>query len=112
MELARFLVDTLEDKKAEDIVLLDLRGQCSFTDYFVICTGTSERQLDALADAVETAARKQFRLKSPRRHGQPVGGWLLIDFVDVIVHVFSPQQREHYQLEEFWHAGKVIVRIQ
>lgn len=105
-------MDVLEEKKAEDIVLLDLRGQCSFTDYFVIGTGTSERQLDALAEAVETGARKQYRLKGPRIQGHAGGGWLLVDFGDVIVHLFSPPQRERYKLEEFWHAGKIIVRIQ
>lgn len=105
-------MDVLEEKKAEAIVLLDLKGHCSFTDYFIICTGTSERHLDALAEAVDTAARKQHRLKSPRQHGQAAGGWLLLDLGDVIIHLFSAPQREHYQLEQFWSAGKVVLRIQ
>ncbi len=105
-------MDALEDKKAEDIVLLDLHGLCSFTDYFIICTGTSERQLEALAEAVEQTARKKFRLKAPRVQGQAAGGWLLIDFTDVIVHAFSTDQRRRYQLEELWHEGKIMLRIQ
>lgn len=112
LELARFLVDVLEEKKAEDIVLLDLRGHCSFTDYFVICTGASERQLAALADAVDEAARKRHRLKAPRVQGHAAGGWLLIDFGDAVVHIFSAGQRRHYRLEEFWHAARVVLRIQ
>lgn len=111
IELARSLVNALEDKKAEDIVLLDLQGRCSFADYFIICTGTSERQLDALVQAVADTARKQYRLKSPRVQGQPGGGWVLADFTDLIVHVFNPEQRRRYKLEELWFEAKVVVRI-
>lgn len=112
IDLARTLVDTLEDKKAEDIVLLDLRGQSAFTDYFVICTGTSERQISALVDAVDEAARKTYQLKSARVEGHAEGGWVLVDFGTVIVHAFSPAQRRRYKLEELWHEGKVVLRIQ
>ncbi len=105
-------MDTLEDKKAEDIVLLDLRGQMVFTDYFVICTGTSDRQLSALADAAEEAARINYQLKKPRVEGRAESGWLLIDFGSVIVHAFSEPQRHRYKLEELWHEGKVVLRIQ
>jgi ribosome-associated protein len=111
LELARSLVETLEDKKAEDIVLLDLQGKCSFTDYFIICSGNSERQLGALADGVAEAAHKKHRLKSPRLQGHAAGGWILIDFGDVIVHAFSPEQRKRYRLEDFWHEARVVVRI-
>jgi ribosome-associated protein len=105
-------VDALEDKKADDIVLLDLRGQSIFTDFFIICTGSSERQLTALVDGVAEAARKQHQVKSPRIEGHAEGGWLLIDFGVVIVHAFSEAQRRRYKLEELWHEGKVILRIQ
>jgi ribosome-associated protein len=112
IDLARTLVDVLEDKKAEDIVLMDLAGQFAFTDFFIICSGTSERQLDALLEAVDEAGRKTFQLKSPRVEGHPKGGWVLIDFGSVIVHAFSPEQRRRYKLEELWHEGKVMLRIQ
>ena len=102
----------MEEKKAEDIVLLDLRGQLVFTDYFVICTGTSERQLNALAEAVDDVAHHQFRLKRPRTEGRAEGGWLLMDYGSVIVHAFSAEQRHRYKLEELWHEGKVVLRIQ
>lgn len=93
-------------------MLLDVHEQSMFTDYFVICTANSERQLDALADAVDEAARKEHRLKSPRVEGRPSSGWLLIDFGHVIVHAFSAEQRKRYRLEELWQLGQVIVRIQ
>ena len=105
-------MDTLEDKKAENIILLDLHGQCSFTDYFVICTGTSERQVGALVDAVAETAKKKYQLKSPRIEGHSGGGWVLVDFGSVIIHAFSGEQRQRYKLEELWREGKVILRIQ
>lgn len=104
-------MDALEDKKAEDIVLIDLDGHSAFTDFFIICTGTSERQLNALVDAVDEAARNTFQLKSPRIEGHAQGGWVLADFGSVIVHAFSPDQRRRYKLEELWHEGKVMLRI-
>jgi ribosome-associated protein len=112
IELARTLVDALEDKKAEDIVLLDLSGQSAFTDFFIICTGTSERQLTALVEAADEAARQTYKLKSPRVEGHAKGGWVLLDFGSVIVHAFSPDQRRRYKLEELWHESKVMLRIQ
>jgi ribosome-associated protein len=112
IDLARTLVEAMEDKKAEDIVLLDLTGQSVFTDYFVIGTGTSERQLKALIDAVSEAARDKHRVKSPRVEGHAEGGWVLMDFGSVIVHAFSAEQRKRYKLEELWHEGKVMLRIQ
>jgi ribosome-associated protein len=93
-------------------VLLDLRGHCIFTDYFVVCTGTSERQLDALVEALVETARKKHRLKAPRIEGHAAGGWVLADFGDVIVHTFSNEQRRRYRLEELWREGKVVLRIQ
>jgi ribosome-associated protein len=106
------LVDALEDKKAENIVLLDVQGQAVFTDYFIICSGSSDRQLHALVEAVEETARKKHRRKGPRVEGRPEGGWVLADFGSVIVHVFSADKRKHYRLEELWHEGKIVVRIQ
>lgn len=78
----------------------------------MICTGTSERQLRALVDAVEETARKKYQLKSPRLEGKAGSGWVLVDFGSVIVHTFSSDQRQRYKLEELWREGKVILRIQ
>ena len=105
-------METLEEKKAENIILLDLQEHSVVADYFVICTGTSDRMLDALADAVTDTLRKAHRLKSPRVEGHSAGGWLLIDYKSVVVHVFSPEQRKRYQLEDLWRETKTVLRIQ
>ncbi len=109
--MARSIVNTLEDKKAEDIVLLDIHEVASFTDYFVIANGTSDRMLNALADSVQEDVKQNFGLNA-REEGRPREGWVLVDFGDVIVHLFSPEQRDYYHLEQLWDKGKVLVRLQ
>ena len=104
-------MDALEDKKGEDILLLDLKDIASFTDYFVLCNGTSDRMLDALANAVVDNMREQYK-KRGRKEGQARDGWLVVDYGDVVVHLFSPDQRAYYQLEELWSEGKVLLRLQ
>jgi ribosome-associated protein len=109
--LARTIVDALEDKKGENILLLDIKDIASFTDYFVICNGTSDRMLDALAEGTLDAARTQHRKKG-KKQGEARDGWVIVDYGDVVVHLFSPDQRKHYDLEELWSDGKVLVRVQ
>ncbi|MCK6540428.1 MAG: ribosome silencing factor, partial [Anaerolineales bacterium] len=99
------------DKKGEDILLLDLKGIASFTDYFIICNGTSDRMLDALAKGALEATKKFYKKKS-RVDGNSREGWLVMDYGDVVVHLFSPDMREHYDLEELWSDGKVLLRVQ
>jgi ribosome-associated protein len=111
LELARSIVTALEDKKGENIILLDLRGVASFTDYFVICTGTSDRMLDALADGVLRKIRDDLHLKG-RKDGVGRGGWEVLDYGSVMVHLFAPEQRSFYKLEELWSEGKVLLRLQ
>jgi len=91
--------------------LLDLKDIASFTDYFVICNGTSDRMLDALAKTVVDDMRAQHKKKS-RIEGEARDGWLVVDYGDVVVHLFSPDQRDYYQLEELWSEGKVLLRVQ
>jgi ribosome-associated protein len=105
------LVSVLEDKKGENIVLLDVTGITSFTDYFIICDGSSTRLLNALAESLDRAARTEFSLHS-RIEGKSDDGWILLDMGDIVVHLFAPDQRKYYDLEELWHEGKVIVKIQ
>jgi ribosome-associated protein len=111
LELAREIVNALEDKKGEDIILMDLKDLAAFTDYFVICTGTSDRMLDALADSVLDRSGK-VRNKRGRKEGLARDGWVVVDNGDVVVHLFSPDQREYYDLEELWSEGKVLLRVQ
>lgn len=112
IELARFIVDQIADKKGEDIVLLDVREQTLIADYFVICNGTSERQLKAIVDAVTENVKKQYRIPARYVEGNPTGGWVLIDYGDVIVHIFAPDRRAFYDLEGFWSEASVLVKIQ
>ena len=111
LEFAHFLVDTLLEKKGSDILLMDIREHAIFTDYFVICNGDNKRQLKALADSVTQEAKKQADLFPWGVEGQPEFGWILVDFGDVVVHLFAPEQRSYYDLEELW-DGHVVVSIE
>lgn len=91
--------------------MIDLKEIVTFTDYFVICTGTSDRMLDALAKAVVEDARTKFKKKG-KMQGFSRDGWVIVDFGDVIVHLFSPDQRSFYNLEELWKDGKTLLRLQ
>ena len=104
-------MEVLEEKKAEDIVLLDIQAITVVADYFVICTATSNRMLDALLDAVVDSTKKKYK-RRPRVEGLANEGWLLADYGDLIVHIFSPGQRSFYRLEELWSEGRVLVRLQ
>jgi ribosome-associated protein len=92
-------------------LLLDIKEVANFTDYFVLCNGTSDRMLDALAKGVLEALKKDFK-KRGRVEGQSQEGWLVLDFGDVVVHLFAPETREYYDLEELWSDGKVLLRLQ
>lgn len=111
LELARSIAETLEDKKGEDILILDLQNLAPVSDYFVICSGNSDRTINALMDAVIAETRDKVKLK-PKQEGRPEEGWLLADFGSVVVHVFSTDQREYYQLEDLWSQGKVLLHVQ
>jgi ribosome-associated protein len=107
-------VNALEDKKGEDILILDIHEISTFADYFVICSGTSDRMLQALADAAVDQVRKDYKEFGVRgrKEGLSENGWVLVDFGDVILHLFSPERREYYQLEELWNQAKVLLRLQ
>ena len=90
------------DRKALDIVALDLRGMIGYADYFLICSGRSDRQTKAIHDGIVAGLKQQHRLLPHRVEGVSEGRWILIDFLDVVVHVFTPETREHYRLEQLW----------
>jgi ribosome-associated protein len=110
--LARQIVDTLSDHKGEDILLLDLCGLTLLTDYFVLCTGTSERQLRALANSIREAVKRTQEVIPRHVEGKPSSGWVLMDYGVVVVHLFAPELRVFYDLEDLWQEGRVVVRIQ
>ena len=104
-------VEAASDKQASDIVLLDAQGVCSFADYFVICSGETERQIKTIYEEVEHVLKKDGVLPN-HREGTLDSGWLLLDFGDVIVHIFAPLEREYYQLDKLWSKAIPVVRIQ
>lgn len=105
------MVNVLEDKKGENILLLDIQGLASFADFFIICNGTSDRMLDSLAKAITENAHQSYELVT-KVEGRPEDGWLLVDLGDVVVHLFSPDQRDYYRLEQLWEKAKVLLRLQ
>jgi ribosome-associated protein len=90
--------------------LLDVKGICTFADYFVICSGDSNRQLKAIVDAISQDIKKEH-IKLLHEEGTPETGWILLDFGDVIVHVFSSMERDYYQLDQFWEKATTKLRI-
>lgn len=98
---AKLLFDVAEDRKAVDTVLIDLRGKTVVTDFFIVCSGTSNVHIRAIADRVLEKGEEE-RLPKPRVEGQSVGEWVLIDFGDVVMHVMAEEPRERYKLEQFW----------
>ena len=90
---------------------MDIQDVAVFADYFVICSGTSERMLNALLDSVVDELKPAVGFR-PKVEGLPYDGWLLADYGDVILHLFSPPQREYYQLEDLWSEAKIVLHVQ
>ena len=108
MDKENQLSDAIEaalDKKAQDAVVLELGAICSFTDYFLICTGTSTRHNQTIADHIEQTLKRDG-VRPLHVEGHSEGEWILLDYVDFVVHIFSVRSREFYDLERLWRAGK------
>ena len=110
LRLAHRIVELASDKKASDIVLLDVRGQTTMTDYFVICSGASDRQLNAIADGIVEGAGDDGEAPLSRE-GEASSHWVLIDFGGVIVHVMSVPERDFYQLEKLWSRASLLLHV-
>jgi ribosome-associated protein len=104
-------VQVLDDKKGEDIHLLDIHENTVLADYFIICSGTSERMVRGLMSEVEDEVKKEFGING-RLEGEAMAGWMLADYGSVIVHIFSPDRRDFYSLEDLWSEAKTILRLQ
>lgn len=104
------IVDALEEKKGEDILLLDIQQLTPIADYFIVCTATSDRMLRALAEGIEEQIARQA-INWRRRDGRPEDGWLALDYGSIIVHLMTSDLRQHYRLEELWGNGRVILRL-
>ncbi|MCY4020207.1 MAG: ribosome silencing factor [Chloroflexi bacterium] len=113
LDFAHHIVDLIEDRKAEDILLLDLRPDNIIADFFIICTGDNDRHLRALTETVRQDVKDSFQQIPFTNEGTTENGWVVMDYGDVVVHFFSPDKREYYALEELWDAAsKVMLRIQ
>ncbi len=111
LEMARRIVELAEDKKAADIVLLELGALTTLADYFVICSGGSERQLDAIADGIVEGLAAEGT-EPIGREGTAASHWILLDYGAVVVHVLAPPERDYYQLERHWSRARTILRVQ
>ncbi|HEX8491032.1 MAG TPA: ribosome silencing factor, partial [Chthoniobacterales bacterium] len=100
--LAKTCANLAANKKAEDIVILDLQGISTFTDFFVICSGTSEPHLKAIAGEVEGRLKDDHGVRAVSVDGFPASQWIVVDYMQVIVHVFHREKREFYSLEDLW----------
>jgi ribosome-associated protein len=112
LALAQRIVDVAADRQASDILLLDLRAISPIADYFVICSGNSDRQIEALEREIVDQLRNNEHVRPRQREGRAASGWVLLDYGDVVVHIFSASEREFYRLEELWSAAPTVVRVQ
>ena len=111
VNIARRIVDLAEDKQAHEIVLLDIRSQSTIADYFVICSADNDRQLKAIVENIDEKLGQEYQL-NPRMEGSADTGWIVMDYADVVVHIFSADQREYYRLERLWSKVPPLVVVQ
>ncbi|MGH2916862.1 MAG: ribosome silencing factor [Solirubrobacteraceae bacterium] len=108
-ELLAEIARLADDRKALDVVALDLRGLIGYTDWFVICTGRSDRQTRAIHDGIHAGLKGSHGLLPRRVEGFSQGSWILMDYLDVVVHVFTPQTRDFYRLEQLWGEAPAVA---
>ena len=102
LDQARRIADLAQEKLARDVLILDMRPVCTYTDYFVVCTGNNPRQAKAIYDEVREGMKREGRLVPRHVHGERDANWILADYLDVVLHVFTPEARSYYRLEELW----------
>ena len=107
-ELSKLVVEGMEERKAEDIVIMDLRKvKGSISDYFVICSGNSDTQLEAIAESIEEVIVKQTNESAWRKEGFSNKHWVLLDYVNVVAHIFKKDKRAYYALEDLWGDAEI-----
>ncbi len=107
-QLAETIAAQAADKKAIDVVELDVRGVVSYTDFFLVCSGNTSRQVKAIHDGIHQALKDEHEILPRRVEGQAEATWILMDYLDVVVHIFTPEARDFYRLEQLW--GEVPAR--
>ncbi len=107
--VAAIVAELASDRKALDIVSLDLRSVAGFADYFVICTGRTDRQTRAIHDGIHYGLKTEHGLLPRQAEGVTEGRWILLDYLDVVVHIFTPETREFYRLEQLWGEAPALA---
>jgi ribosome-associated protein len=102
LEQARLIASLCEEKLATEVTILDMRSVCDYTDFFVIATGRNPRQTKAISDEVAGVVKREHRLVPRSVVGLPEATWVVADYLDVVLHVFTPETRAYYRLEELW----------
>ncbi|HYZ75876.1 MAG TPA: ribosome silencing factor [Gaiellaceae bacterium] len=102
LEQARHIAGLAQSKLATDVLILDMRPVCIYTDFFVICTGQNPRQTKAIQDEVYARLKRDHRILPHSVDGAAQGTWIVVDYLDVVLHVFTPEARDYYRLEELW----------
>jgi ribosome-associated protein len=111
LELARHIVNIITDQKGENVLLLDIRDISILADYFVIAGTTSDRQAKAILDDIRDRVKQNTDARLLHIEGEASTGWVLMDYGDVVVHLFSEEMRNYYDLEGLWQKGRVVVRM-
>ncbi len=107
--VAAIVAELASDRKALDIVSLDLRSMAGFADYFVICTGRTDRQTRAIHDGIHYGLKTEHGLLPRQAEGVTEGRWILLDYLDVVVHILTPETREFYRLEQLWGEAPALA---
>jgi ribosome-associated protein len=102
LEHARRIAALAQEKLAEDVVILDMRPVCTYTDFFVVATGRNQRQTHAIVDEVRLKLKQEHRLAPRSVEGEREASWVIADYLDVVLHVFTPEARDFYRLEDLW----------
>ena len=105
--LVDIIIEGLRKRKAQDIVILDISGLTTLTDYFVICSGNSDTQIKAIADSVEEELLEQVGEKAWKKEGLQARSWIILDYINTVVHVMSREKREFYDIERMWNDAKI-----
>jgi ribosome-associated protein len=111
IDVARLAVEAASDKQADNIVMLDTKQVCSFADYFVICSGDNPRQIEAIRQEIRDKLKHDDVIPFHVEGGAD-SGWILLDLGDVVIHIFSPSQRDYYRLDDLWQEAIPVIRIQ
>ena len=112
IDVVRKVISTASQKQALDIVLLDVEEVCLFANYFVILSGESPPQIESLTLAIGEVLKGDKEVDLHHVEGVAASGWVLLDAGSIIVHIFSPEQREYYKLEKLWNRAKLLLRVQ